>query len=65
MEAVGLVKCEGKLLSREGKRYKVYLSQLVDMNVSYNSKTMFIHIHLKWKDPVNLKLDLTNGRLFR
>lgn len=65
LEETGLLKCEGKLLSSDGKRYKVYKSQVSELNVSYRNRAVVINLVLDWEEPINVTIDMDTGKVRR
>jgi len=63
LEEIGLLKCEGKQLSRDGKRYKVYKSQVSEFNVSYRNKAVIISLVLDWEEPIRVSIDMNTGKV--
>ena len=63
LEGVGLLKCEGKKLSSDGKRYKVYKSQVSEFNVSYRNRSVVIDLIMDWEEPVRVSIDLNTGNV--
>ncbi|NPA75154.1 MAG: helix-turn-helix transcriptional regulator [Euryarchaeota archaeon] len=51
LESFGLIKVEETKLTRDGKRYKLYRSQVENFEVSYHRNTLKIKLHIKWKEP--------------
>ncbi len=51
LESFGLIKVEETRLTRDGKRYKLYRSQVENFEVSYHKNTLKIKLHIKWKEP--------------
>jgi len=63
LEELGLLKCEGKHLSRDGKRYKVYKCQVSEFNVSYRNKAVIISLVLDWEEPIRVSIDMNSGKV--
>ncbi len=51
LEGFGLIKVEETRLTRDGKRYKLYRSQVENFEVTYHKNTLKIKLHIKWKEP--------------
>ncbi len=51
LESFGLIKVEETRLTRDGKRFKMYRSQVENFEVSYHRNTLKIKLHIKWKEP--------------
>ncbi len=51
LESFGLIKVEETRLTKDGKRYKLYRSQVENFEVSYHRNTLKIKLHIKWKEP--------------
>ena len=63
LEGAGLLKCEGKMLSSDGKRYKVYKCQVSEFNVSYRNRAVVISVVLDWEEPVRVSIDMNTGKV--
>ncbi len=51
LENFGLIEIEETKLTRDGKRYKLYRSQVENFEVSYHRNTLKIKLHIKWREP--------------
>ncbi len=51
LESFGLIKVEETKLTKDGKRYKLYRSQVENFEVSYHRDMLKIKLHIKWKEP--------------
>ena len=65
LEGAGLLKCEGKLLSSDGKRYKVYKCQVSELNVSYRDRAVVIDLVLDWEEPTRVSIDINTGKVLK
>jgi len=65
LEGAGLLKCEGKLLSSDGKRYKVYKCQVSELNVSYRDRAVVIDLVLDWEEPMRVSIDMNTGKVLK
>ena len=65
LEGAGLLKCEGKKLSSDGKRYKVYKNQVSEFNVSYRNRSVVIDLVLDWEEPLRVSLDMNTGKVLK
>ncbi len=51
LESFGLIKVEDTRLTPDGKRYKLYRSQVENFEVSYHRNRLRIKLHIKWQEP--------------
>jgi len=51
LESFGLIKVEDTKLTPDGKRYKLYRSQVENFEVSYHRDKLRIKLHIKWQEP--------------
>ncbi len=51
LESFGLIKVEDTRLTSDGKRYKLYRSQVENFEVSYHRNRLRIKLHIKWQEP--------------
>ena len=65
LEGAGLLKCEGKLLSSDGKRYKVYKCQVSELNVRYSDRAIVIDMILDWEEPLRVSIDMNTGKVLK
>ena len=65
LEGAGLLKCEGKLLSSDGKRYKVYKCQVSELNVRYSDRAVVIDLVLDWEEPMRVSIDMNTGKVLK
>jgi len=65
LEGAGLLKCEGKMLSSDGKRYKVYKCQVLEFNASYRNRAVVIDLVLDWEEPVRVSIDMNTGKVLK
>ena len=65
LEGAGLLKCEGKMLSSDGKRYKVYKCQVLEFNVSYRNRAVVIDLVLDWEEPIRVSIDMNTGKVLK
>lgn len=63
LEGAGLLRMEGKLLSRDGKKYSVYRSCIKGFEVSYKDGNLIFNVQLSGKGPKQITIDLTDGKV--
>ncbi|MDP6154966.1 MAG: hypothetical protein QF682_02375 [Candidatus Thermoplasmatota archaeon] len=63
LEAIGLLREDGKALKGNGKKYSVYSSCLKNLEVNYKNKRIVLEIELEGQGPKKITLDLTEGSL--
>ena len=63
LEAAGLIKVEGRLLSKDGKRYTVYRSCLENFEVRYKGDKIRMLVELKGKEPKVITIDLNKENM--
>ncbi len=63
LEKSGLLRCTAKLLTRDGKRYKVYKSQIISVDISYDNQSLSMELFLEWETPKHVVIDLESGEV--
>ena len=63
LEATGLIREEGKVLSKGGKTYSVYRSCLKTFNVRYADKNVIFKVELEGEPQKEISVDLENGNV--
>lgn len=63
LEAVGLIKEEGKALDKGGKKHAIYRSQLENLEVSYRGNNVEFKLELIGKVPKTLTVNLETGEI--
>ena len=63
LEATGLIREEGKVLSKGGKTYSVYRSCLKTFNVRYYDKNVIFKVELEGEPQKEISVDLENGNV--
>jgi len=58
LESMGLIKVDGTSLTPDGKRYKLYRSQVENFEVSYHKDKLRIKLHIKWQEPQIIERDI-------
>ncbi len=58
LESMGLIKVEETRLTPDGKRYKLYRSQVENFEVSYHRDKLKIKLHIKWQEPEIIEKDI-------
>ena len=58
LESMGLIKVEETRLTSDGKRYKLYRSQVENFEVSYHRDKLKIKLHIKWQEPEIIEKDI-------
>ena len=61
LEGAGLLKCEGKKLSSDGKRYKVFKSCVSELKVNFRNAAIVIDLVMDWEEPVRVSIDMDTG----
>jgi len=61
LEAIGLLREDGKALKGNGKRYSVYSSCLKNLEVNYKNNLIVLDIELEGQAPRKISLDLAEG----
>ena len=51
LESMELIKVEDTRLTPDGKRYKLYRSQVENFEVTYHRDKLRIKLHIKWREP--------------
>lgn len=60
LELAGLVASTGKLLTREGKRYSVYKSQVRSLDIFFKDGALRMNLALDWQEERTVELDMNN-----
>ena len=60
LELAGLVASTGKLLTKEGKRYSVYKSQVRSLDIFFKGGALRMNLALDWQEERTIELDLNN-----
>ena len=55
LEREGLLKCVGKPLTREGKRYKIYQSQVNNITLVFEKGKLKARKSIAWQDTVEVE----------
>jgi hypothetical protein len=55
LEDVGLLKCIERPLTRDGRRYKIYKSELMGIKISFERGKLRIRIELMYKTPIEFE----------
>ena len=63
LEAIGLLREDGKVLKGTGKKYSVYRSCLKNLEVNYKNNLIVLEIELEGQGPRKISLDLAEGLL--
>lgn len=63
LEAIGLIKQDGKVLKGSGKKHSVYSSCLKNLEVNYTGNKIVLTVELEGAGPKNISLDLVDGSL--
>ncbi len=58
LESMELIKVDGTRLTPDGKRYKLYRSQVENFEVSYHKDKLKIKLHIKWQEPQIIERDI-------
>ena len=63
LEAAGLIRQEGKVLERNGKKHAVYRSTLKNLEVQYKGNTILLKVEIEGKGEKTISLDLSSGNM--
>ncbi len=63
LEAIGLIKEDGKVLKGSGKKHSVYRSALKNLEVNYTGNKIVLKVELEGAGSKNISLDLVDGSL--
>ncbi len=55
LEDIGLLKCIERPLTRDGRRYKIYKSELMGIKISFERGKLKIRIELMYKNPIEFE----------
>jgi len=58
LELAGLVSITGKLLTKEGKRFAIYKSQIRSMDIFFKEGSLKMNLALDWQEEQSLVLDM-------
>ena len=58
LELAGLVTIDGKLLTREGKRFAVYKSQVRSIDIFFKDGSLKMNLSLDWQEEQTVILDM-------
>ena len=63
LETAGLIREEGKVLERNGKKHSVYRSTLKNLEVQYKSNTIILTVELQDRGERTITVDLSSGNM--
>ena len=63
LEAIGLIREDGKVLKGSGKKHSVYSSCLTNLEVNYKGNRIVLSVELEGAEPKRISLDLAEGSL--
>ncbi len=58
LENFGLVEVAGTELTRDGKRYNLYLSQVENIEIFIHKDKIKIKFHVRWHEPLEIESNL-------
>ena len=63
LESVGLIRREGKVLTKDGKTHSVYRSCISSFDVRYHGRNVVFNVELEGQAPKEITVDLEKGNV--